>query len=170
MGIFQDSGMVSILMLVVIAVMILMIIVTLNLSMSVNRLRKKYRSFMRGRDGQSLERMFTNKMKTIDILEKQLVKDHAVLDQVHNIQIRTLNKYGIVKYDAFDDVGGKMSFVLACLDKSNTGYILNAIHSRDNCFLYLKEIVNGESYIMLSDEEIEALRRAVNNHLDEDDD
>ena len=54
MGIFQDSGMVSILMLVVIAVMILMIIVTLNLSMSVNRLRKKYRSFMRGRDGQSL--------------------------------------------------------------------------------------------------------------------
>ena len=62
-----------------------------------------------------------------------------------------------------------MSFVLACLDRSNTGYILNAIHSRDNCFLYLKEIVNGESYIMLSDEEIEALRRAVNSHLDEDD-
>ena len=122
---------------------------------------------MRGRDGQSLERMFTNKMKTIDILEKQLVKDHAVLDQVHNIQIRTLNKYGIVKYDAFDDVGGKMSFVLACLDKSNTGYILNAIHSRDNCFLYLKEIVKGESYVMLSQEEVEALRKAVNFGLAE---
>ena len=73
----------------------------------------------------------------------------------------TLNKYGIVKYDAFDDVGGKMSFALAMLDKENTGFILNAIHSRDNCFLYLKEIVKGESYIMLSAEEIDALRQAI---------
>jgi len=78
MGIFQDGGMISVLMLVVIAVMILMIIVTLNLSMSVNRLRKKYRSFMRGKDGQSLERQFTSKMKTIDFLEKQLAKDHKI--------------------------------------------------------------------------------------------
>ena len=70
-------------------------------------------------------------------------------------------KVGIVKYDAFDDVGGKMSFALAMLDKENTGFILNAIHSRDNCFLYLKEIVKGESYIMLSTEEIDALRQAI---------
>ena len=58
-------------------------------------------------------------------------------------------------------VGGKMSFALAMLDKENTGFILNAIHSRDNCFLYLKEIVKGESYIMLSAEEIDALRQAI---------
>ena len=50
-------------------------------------------------------------------------------------------KYGVEKYDAFDDVGGKLSFALALLDKDNTGLILNAVHSRDNCFLYLKEIV-----------------------------
>ena len=51
---------------------------------------------------------------------------------------------------------------LALLDKDNTGLILNAVHSRDNCFLYLKEIVKGESYVMLSQEEVEALRKAVN--------
>ncbi len=51
------------------------------------------------------------------------------------------SKYGVEKYDAFDDVGGKLSFALALLDKDNTGLILNAVHSRDNCFLYLKEIV-----------------------------
>ena len=75
-----------------------------------------------------------------------------------------MNKYGIVKYDAFDDVGGKLSFALAMLDSNNSGFILDAIHSRDNCFLYLKEIVNGESYIMLSDEEIRALKEAVNDY------
>ena len=71
----------------------------------------------------------------------------------------------IAKYDAFDDVGGKLSFALALLDKNNTGLILNAVHSRDNCFLYLKEIVKGESYVMLSQEEVEALRKAVNFEL-----
>lgn len=56
---------------------------------------------------------------------------------------KSLTKYGIVKYDAFDDVGGKLSFAIALLDKNNTGFILNAIHSRDNCFFYIKEIVKG---------------------------
>ena len=58
------------------------------------------------------------------------------------------------------------------MDKENTGLILNAVHSRDNCFLYLKEIVKGESYVMLSQEEVEALRKAVNfgfGELDESD-
>lgn len=59
-------------------------------------------------------------------------------------------------------MGGKLSFALAMLDKDNSGLILNAVHSRDNCFLYLKEIVKGESYVMLSQEEVEALRKAVN--------
>ena len=75
---------------------------------------------------------------------------------------KSLNKYGIVKYDAFEDMGGKLSFVLAMLDKNNTGFLLNAIHSRENCFLYIKEIVNGESYVVLSEEEVEALKQAVN--------
>ena len=77
------------------------------------------------------------------------------------------SKYGVEKYDAFDDVGGKLSFALALLDRENTGVILNAVHSRDNCFLYLKEIVKGESYVMLSQEEVEALRKAVNFGLGE---
>jgi len=74
----------------------------------------------------------------------------------------------VVKYDAFEDVGGKMSFVLALLDRQNTGIVLNAIHSKENCFLYLKEVVNGESYIVLSKEEIEALKIAEKFGSEED--
>ncbi|MFR3030173.1 MAG: DUF4446 family protein [Blautia sp.] len=53
------------------------------------------------------------------------------------------------------------------LDRENSGLVLNAVHSRDNCFLYLKEIVKGESYVMLSQEEVEALRRAVNYGIED---
>ena len=137
-----DLGVVVLLLIVLIIVMMIM---TVSMSLRLSRLNQKYRSFMKGKDAQSLEKLFHQRFKEIDKLNKQ----------------NTLNKYGIVKYDAFDDVGGKMSFALAMLDKENTGFILNAIHSRDNCFLYLKEIVKGESYIMLSAEEIDALRQAI---------
>ena len=87
--------------------------------------------------------------------------DHDISFIKKNLNVM-FSKYGVEKYDAFDDVGGKLSFALALLDKNNTGLILNAVHSRDNCFLYLKEIVKGESYVVLSQEEVEALRKAVN--------
>ena len=53
------------------------------------------------------------------------------------------------------------------IDDNNTGFILNTIHSRDNCFQYIKEIVNGESYILLSEEEMKALNIAVANKEEE---
>ena len=150
-----DLGVVVLLLIVLIIVMMIM---TVSMSLRLSRLNQKYRSFMKGKDAQSLEKLFHQRFKEIDKLNKQ---NELTKTDLKKIQGMTLNKYGIVKYDAFDDVGGKMSFALAMLDKENTGFILNAIHSRDNCFLYLKEIVKGESYIMLSAEEIDALRQAI---------
>ena len=72
-------------------------------------------------------------------------------------------KVGIVKYDAFNEMGGKLSFALAMLDKSNNGYVINAIHSREGCYTYAKEIVRGESFITLGEEEKKALEKAVNS-------
>ena len=122
---------------------------------------------MRGKDGQSLERVFAHRFKDLDKLVEKNDSHEQMIDILRKNYSRLFSKYGVEKYDAFDDVGGKMSFVLALLDKNNTGVILNAIHSRDNCFLYLKEIVKGESYVMLSQEEVEALRKAVNFGLAE---
>ena len=73
-------------------------------------------------------------------------------------------KVGIVKYDAFHEMGGDLSFALTMLDENNTGWILNAMHSREGCYTYIKEIVKGESYVVLGEEEKEALRQAVNAH------
>ena len=132
-----------------------------------SRLERKYKMFMRGGDAQSLEKVFVRKFAQIDRLyEAKEDHDHDISFIKKNMNVM-FSKYGVEKYDAFDDVGGKLSFALALLDKNNTGLILNAVHSRDNCFLYLKEIVKGESYVVLSQEEVEALRKAVNFGLGE---
>ena len=78
----------------------------------------------------------------------------------------------MVKYDAFHEMGGKLSFSLALLDQKNDGFIINAMHSREGCYTYIKEILSGNSIIVLADEEKEALDIAMgvkkSNKLAED--
>ena len=146
-------------LLIILVIVLLIIMVNLNLRM--NRLQRRYRLFMKGTDGQSVEKAMANRLKEVAKLKIGQEENTRALMLLRHQHDKMLCKYGIVKYDAFEDVGGKMSFALAMLDQSNTGFVLNAIHSRDNCYLYLKDVVNGTSYIMLSDEEVEALRRAA---------
>ena len=154
-----DPGIIIIILLVL---TIFLLVKSVSSSMRLNRLERKYKTFMKGSDAQSLEKIFVRKFAKIDKLyEAKEDHEHDILFIKKNLE-KMFSKYGVEKYDAFDDVGGKLSFALALLDKDNTGLILNAVHSRDNCFLYLKEIVKGESYVMLSQEEVEALRKAVN--------
>ena len=154
-----DPGIIIIILLVL---TIFLLVKSVSSSMRLNRLERKYKTFMKGSDAQSLEIIFVRKFAQIDKLyEAKEDHEHDILFIKKNLE-KMFSKYGVEKYDAFDDVGGKLSFALALLDKDNTGLILNAVHSRDNCFLYLKEIVKGESYVMLSQEEVEALRKAVN--------
>ena len=157
----------GIIIIALLAIVVILIGVMISNGMRLTRLERKYKMFMKGSDAQSLEKTFVRKFAQIDRLyEAKEDHDHDILFLKKNME-KMFNKYGVEKYDAFDDVGGKLSFALALLDKENTGLILNAVHSRDNCFLYLKEIVKGESYVMLSQEEVEALRKAVNFGLGE---
>ncbi len=68
---------------------------------------------------------------------------------------------GLIKYDAFHQMGGQLSFSLALLDEYNNGFIINSVHSTDGCYSYTKEIKNGESLITLGKEEAEALAIAM---------
>ena len=167
-GIFENLGIDSGIIIIILLILVVFLLVrSISYNMRLSRLERRYKIFMKGSDAQSLEIVFVRKFAQIDRLyEAKEDHDHDILFLKKNME-KMFNKYGVEKYDAFDDVGGKLSFALALLDKENTGLILNAVHSRDNCFLYLKEIVKGESYVMLSQEEVEALRKAVNFGLGE---
>jgi hypothetical protein len=156
-----DPGIVLIL---VVLFMIGLIIYMVKLSFKMNRFIRKYKSFMKGMDGASLEKSFTKKFGEMDKLIESNRNNMEEINRIKEIQSVTLNKTAIVKYDAFKEMGGKLSFALAMLDAENNGFVLNAIHSREGCYTYVKEIVKGESYIVLGEEEKEALRQAVNMH------
>lgn len=160
-----DSGIITLILLVLTIILLISLIST---NMRLTRLEHKYKMFMKGSEGQSLEKEFVRKFNQIDRLFEAKEDHENDIRAIKSNYQKLFSKYGFEKYDAFDDVGGKLSFALAMLDKDNSGLILNAVHSRDNCFLYMKEIVKGESYVMLSQEEVEALRKAVNFDFGED--
>ena len=141
-------------------IIIILIGVIMYLYRTVKKIDERYKVFMKGEDGKTLERSFMRKFNQIEKMNDITTKLSEDIKRLDDVKNRSLIKYGIVKYDAFDDVGGKLSFSLALLDQTDTGFVLNAIHSKENCFLYIKEVMNGESYIILSDEEVQALRIA----------
>ena len=152
-----DPGIIVIIMM---GIMVFVLLYMVRVSMKMTRFLKRYRIFMKGRDAASLEKAFAQKFLEVDKLTEMASVQANEIRRIKEIQSRTANKIGIVKYDAFPDVGGRLSFALAMLDESDSGFVLNAIHGREGCYTYVKEIVKGESYVVLGQEEKEALRQA----------
>ena len=74
---------------------------------------------------------------------------------------KTISKVGIVRYSAFRDTGSDLSFTLALLNKHNDGVVLNGIYSREMSNIYAKPIKNAESTYTLSNEEKQAIQKAL---------
>ncbi|MCR5824545.1 MAG: DUF4446 family protein [Lachnospiraceae bacterium] len=123
-------------------------------------LQKKYDAFMKGADGASLESSMLTKYKEIDKLKKETKLNAEKLDVACETLINSFQKMGIVKYDAFAEMGGKLSYSLCLLDDKDNGFIITSIHSREGCNSYIKEIIRGKSYVIMSTEERQALEAA----------
>lgn len=120
---------------------------------------------MQDSQGASLERLFVNKFSQVDELNQKTKEIDQKIAAIDETLLGTYQKIGIVKYDAFD-MGGKLSFALALLNDKNDGFIINSMHStREGCYTYAKEIIKGESFIVLAEEEKQALEMAVNSKL-----
>jgi len=144
-----------------IVITIILIAVVLFLILKMARLETNYKIFMRGKGGRSLQEVFRQQLESMDIIKEQTDLLHRRLTYVEKSMNRSFQKCGIVKYDAFKEFGGQLSFAMALLNDSNTGFIINCIYSRDGSYTYIKDIIRGECSIELCDEEQEALKIAL---------
>lgn len=160
-GLFQVDTLYVVLGLLAFIIILLVIIILMQ-----NRIKKlegRMDKFMVGKDTEALETVITTRFAEIDELKSTSKKYGKRITDIEEEMLSAYKKIGLIKYDAFNEMGGKLSFALAMLDKSNNGFIINAIHSREGCYTYAKEIIKGESYITLGDEEKKALDKAINS-------
>lgn len=157
-GLGMDLSYVLIAMMVVIIVLLVLLIVTM---VKLGKISKKYQKFMTGKSAKSLEKeimmLFDDNAEMKESIETNR-KDIKILYKKFQ---KAFQKVGLVKYDAFNQMGGSLSFSLALLDENDTGFIINSVHSSEGCYSYSKEIHHGVCDIDLSAEESKALDMAV---------
>ena len=143
----------------VVFVLVLLIILIINM-VQISKLKKKYNSFMSGSTAKSLEETLLKRLEQVDDLIASNATNENNINKLFEDMKFSFNRVGLVKYDAFNEMGGKLSFSLAMLNDNEDGFVINAMHSREGCFTYIKEIIGGNSIIVLADEEQEALKMA----------
>jgi len=145
----------------ILAILVILLIVMMFFTINkMNVITRKYKALMSGKKGADLEKVIRYRFKEMDKVKanaKRVTREHK---EIKAHLTSCVNKTALVKYDAFEQMSGKLSFVIALLNDQHSGIILNAMHSREGCFTYAKEIIKGESYIPLSEEEKEALEKA----------
>lgn len=143
------------------ALILILIIMVIVQAVKLSKLSKKYKKFMSGKNAKSLEKDIVGLYEDNRFIKASTEKNKSDIRLLYKRLASTFQKVGIVKYDAFNQMGGQLSFSLALLDENNSGFILNCVHSTEGCYSYTKEIRNGSCDISLGEEEREALNIAM---------
>lgn len=143
---------------------VIMIVVLIVLLMTISKVKKmKYRlnKLVKGKDSLSLEDEINELIEDNRYLKENTENNKKDISNLYRKLESAYQKIGLVKYDAFNQMGGQLSFSLALLDENNNGFIINSVHSTEGCYSYTKEIKNGISALSLGKEEKEALAIAI---------
>ena len=143
------------------AAIILLLIIVIVLLVNLSRLSKKYKKFMGGKNAKSLEKDIMGLYEDNKLIKVSMDKNRKDIENLYRKFEGAFQKIGIVKYDAYNQIGGQLSFSLALLDENDNGFVLNSVHSADGCYSYTKEIKAGLCDISLGDEEKKALDIAM---------
>ena len=147
---------------IVSVILFILIIITF---IQVGKFKKKYKKFMMGKDGGSLENDIMTLYEDNKYIKLSIDKNREDIKELYKKHETALQKIGLVKYDAFKEMGGKLSFAIALLDEKNNGFIINSVHSSEGCYSYTKRVKDGDSQIALSNEEKVAVERAINGNI-----
>lgn len=162
LGIFETIGISTDLVVIILFIIVILQFAWIGLIVyKCNILNRRITRFTRGKNAANLEEVMLDNFSQIRQIVNNERKQNKNIDMINDKFLSTFCKIGLVKYDAFKEMSGKLSFSLALLTENHDGIIITSMHSREGCFTYCKEITNEESYYVLSTEEKLALNVAI---------
>ena len=152
-------------LLILSAIIIILLIGFLAVLISNIKLNNRYKKFMNKLgNGKDLEEDLENFMYKVDRVERQNAEITNFCKNLDEDLSKCIQKIGIVRYSAFKDTGSDLSFAVALLDENNDGVVFNGIYSREMSNIYAKPVEKGNSKYPLSNEELQAIDRAINSN------
>ncbi len=145
----------------VLAILAVVLVVLLILNQKkTKRLEERLEALCSGADGESLEGEIAKIIEDNQYLMGETSQHTAYIKTIFKRLQLAYQKVALVKYDALDQMGGQLSFVLVMLDEKNNGIMINSVHTSTMNYIYSKSVVEGEVEVELGTEEAQALEQA----------
>ena len=155
-----DAGYLVIAVLVLLIIVIVLIVLTIVNGKKLKAAEARIDALCLGKNAESLEEEIAKILEENQYLMTEVSQHKAYIKTIFKRLKLAYQKFALVKYDALDQMGGKLSFVMAFLDENNNGFLLNSVHSATMNYIYSKTVVEGEVEVELGAEEEEALEKA----------
>lgn len=149
-------------MIVLLVLVIVLAVMVMRQGARLRTMEDRIDRFMQGSSGDSLEEAIIKMFEEHDMLMRDMQQDREDIDDLYEKIKPMIQKVGVVKYDAFQQMGGNLSSAIVMLNEDNNGFIINTVQSADGCYSYVKEINQGHPDIELGKEEQEAYDKALN--------
>ncbi|MFM7210651.1 MAG: DUF4446 family protein [Actinomycetota bacterium] len=143
------------------AVALVSLLLGLVLLVRTGRMRQQYRVLDAADGRESFVEAVARKAQEVEALRDDVATLSASIRATQSELNRAIRHVGLIRYDAFGDMGGRMSFSVALVDDFGNGFILTTVHARSESRTYIKEIRGGMAEVTLSPEESQALEDAI---------
>lgn len=140
-------------------VLILIVIITVN-AVKMNKLKKRFEKFM-SKEDVNLEELLVQYTKKLNVLLQNEEEMQTSIEHMEKVIKDCIQKVGVVRYQAIQNMGADLSYTIALLNENDDGVVLNGIYGRDGCYTYAKPIKEGKSSYNLSEEEEQAIEKAI---------
>jgi len=125
-----------------------------------HKFAKQHKEFFSGRSGKDLEEIILNYGKLIKKMDSDIKELYSSENELDDRVDLCIQQVGVVRYNPFGNSGGDMSFSIALLDNKDTGFVLTGLYIENKTNLFAKPVIKGKSKYHLTDEELEAIRKA----------
>jgi hypothetical protein len=143
------------------ALTVALLVMSLCLAHKVRKLGRKALGVVDGETGRLLRDELAECTRDLSTVSGDLANVQQQQTDLKAQQRFCVQRVGMVRFNAFEDVGGEQSFALALLDENHTGVVLSSLLSRSDCRMYAKPVTSGASEHNLSQEEQDAVRKAA---------
>ena len=143
------------------ALLAVVLVLLLVQSIRLSRAARRYRRLVGDGSGGTLANVLEEHVGRVNAVGDQLDHLRTLQDLLERRSRGSIQHVGLVRFNPFEDTGSDQSFALALLDERRDGVVISSLHGRSNTRLFAKPVSGGESAHTLSDEELQAIRIAV---------
>ena len=124
-------------------------------------LRRRLRRVLPQGESGGIDEILDRQLKSVESLSERVDALNKLHHELEHLSQRTIQKVAVIRYNPFADTGGDQSFAIALLDSLGNGVVVSSLHSRTDTRVFAKPVTSGRSKFQLSDEEQDAIKKAL---------